>query len=78
MARKKKRTKKKLPSGMGGNRQGPRASTLGVTIKPGIRDLLEVASKDQFRSLSGQAAYYITEGLKADGYITPSESQESA
>lgn len=62
----------------GGNKQGDRAVTVAVALKPQLRELLLAASADQFRSHSQQAAKYIVDGLIRDGYIRPSKIEEAA
>ena len=59
-----------------GNKQGERAVMIAVQVKPKLRELLITAATDQFRTLPGQAAKYIVDGLVRDGYITPSKTEE--
>jgi hypothetical protein len=58
-----------------GNKQGPRSIHLAVMVKPGLKAKLAASAKAQFRSVSQQAAYYITEGLKRDGFIVTGEKE---
>ena len=44
---------------------------LGLHVPTAVKELLDHAAKDQTRSVSAQALYYIKQGLKHDGKEIP-------
>ena len=60
----------------GGNHQGERSAGIHICMKPTVKDLVETAARDQFRSLSAQALKYVIDGLMRDGYIRPTPSAD--
>lgn len=46
-------------------------------LSPAMREALTRASREQHRSQSAQAAFYIAHGLKRDGYLVDAETTET-
>lgn len=49
--------------------RGPNSTTVVVSMKTAMRDALMLSAEFNLKSLSGQAAQYILEGLKRDGFL---------
>jgi hypothetical protein len=51
---------------------------LAYRLTTALREALNRACREQHRSQSAQAAFYIAHGLKRDGYLETAESSELA
>lgn len=49
--------------------RGPNSTTVVVSMKTAMKDALQQSADINLKSLSGQAAQYILEGLKRDGLL---------
>jgi hypothetical protein len=49
-----------------------------LRLPAGVRDTLKRAAKSSKRSMNSQTVYYVSQGLRLDGFAVPRPGNESA